>query len=206
MMRFGKAVRIGGYGALVALLAFVSGFAYFTVQVPKQQGAAGARADGIVVLTGGASRITDAVQLLRAGNAERLLISGVNPGTTRQDLRRRIRNSKALFDCCIDIGRSAEAKAWAKDLHFTSIIVVTSNYHLPRSLSEFAHAMPDITLVPYPVVPEAFREKAWWRDPETWRMLFVEYLKFIASKGRQTFVDTNTGSAATAADYFERTE
>ena len=213
-MRFGKAARIAGWSVLAAALAFLAGFAYFTARVPKQQSGPEANADGIVVLTGGASRITDAVQLLSAGHAKRLLITGVNPGTTRHDLNRQIPNSNSLFECCIDIGHSArntlgnaaEAKAWAKNLGFTSLIVVTSNYHLPRSLLEFARAMPGITLVPFPVVPEAFREGAWWSGAEAWQLLFVEYLKFVASITRQTFVDPGTGYAAVSADRPERTE
>jgi len=206
-MQIGKAVRIAGCVALVVPLAFLVGFAYFTAQIPKQQEGPVAGADGIVVLTGAASRIADAVRLLSTGHAKRLLITGVHPGTTRDDLTRQFPDSDDLFHCCIDIGRSAlntvgnaaEARTWARDLAFSSLIVVTSNYHLPRSLSEFSRAMPDIALVPYPVVPEAFRDRAWWRDDEAWRMLFVEYVKFIASTARQTFVDPSTGYATASA-------
>jgi uncharacterized SAM-binding protein YcdF (DUF218 family) len=206
-MRLGRAIRICGYGALLVAVAFVAGFAYFTAQIPKQHSEPAGPADGIVVLTGAASRITDAVELLSAGYAKRLLITGVYPGTSRHDLHRQIPNSQFLFECCIDIGRSAlntvgnaaEARDWARGLGFTSLIVVTSNYHLPRSLSEFSRAMPEIALVPYPVVPEAFRERDWWRDGEAWRMLLVEYVKFIASTARQTFVDPSTGYATASA-------
>jgi len=205
---------MAGYGALVVALVLVAGFAYFTSQIPKQHGYPVGTADGIVVLTGAASRIADAVQLLGAGHAKRLLITGVNPGTSRHDLHRQIPNSQALFECCIDIGRSAlntfgnasEARDWAQDLGFTSLIVVTSNYHLPRSLSEFSRAMPDIALVPYPVVPETFRDRAWWRDGEAWRMLFVEYMKFIASTARQTLVDPSTEYATASARRPEKAE
>lgn len=213
-MRLASAVRIVGYGAVIAALALVAGFAYFTAQIPKQNTGSVGNADGIVVLTGGASRITDAVRLLSDGHAKRLLITGVNPGTSRHDLHRHIPDSEPLFDCCIDIGRSAlntlgnaaEASAWARDRGFTSLIVVTSNYHLPRSLSEFSRAMPDVALKPYPVVPEAFRDRAWWRDNEAWRMLLVEYMKFIASNVRHTFVDPSTEYATAAARRPEKAE
>jgi uncharacterized SAM-binding protein YcdF (DUF218 family) len=213
-MQLGKAVRIAGYVASVVALAFVAGFAYFAAQIPKQQDGPVAGADGIVVLTGGASRIADAVHLLSTGHAKRLLITGVHPGTSRDDLNRQTPGSDALFHCCIDIGRSAlntagnaaEATSWARDLGFSSLIVVTSNYHLPRSLSEFSRAMPDVALVPYPVVPEAFRDPDWWRDGEAWRMLFVEYMKFVASTARRTFVDPSTGYATASARRTEKAE
>lgn len=207
MKRMGKGVKIAGSGAVGAALAFAAGFAYFTGQIPKQQTGAVARADGIVVLTGAASRIADAVHLLGAGYASRLLITGVHPGTSQLDLKRQVPGSDHLFDCCIDIGRSAtntagnaaEARNWARDRGFSSLIVVTSNYHLPRSLSEFSRAMPDIALVPYPVVPEAFRDRAWWRDGEAWWTLLVEYVKFVASAARRGLVDPNGGYATASA-------
>jgi len=202
-MGFGKAARIAGIGVLVAALSLLAGFAYFVAQIPTQPQGPAARADGIVVLTGGASRIADAVHLLNDGHAKRLLITGVNPGTSRDALKQQIPESHNLFDCCIDIGHSAmntlgnaaEAKAWVNDLGFGSLIVVTSNYHLPRSLSEFARAMPDITLLAYPVVPESFREADWWSEREAWRMLFIEYAKYLASVARQTLVDPQRGYA-----------
>jgi len=213
-MQLGKAARIAGCGALVVVLAFVAGFAYFTAQIPKQQVGPVAGADGIVVLTGAASRIADAVQLLKTGHAKRLLITGVHPGTTREDLNRQIPDADDMFHCCIDIGRSAlntagnaaEATSWARSLGFSSLIVVTSNYHLPRSMAEFSRAMPDVVLVPYPVVPETFRDRAWWRDNDAWRVLLVEYVKFVASMARHTFVDRSTVYATASVHPPERPE
>ncbi len=45
---------------------------------------------------------------------------------------------------------------------FHSLRLVTANYHMPRSLLEFARAMPDIEIVPHPVFPEISRGPHWW--------------------------------------------
>ena len=113
-------------------------------------------ADGIVVLTGAATRIPDAIELLAA-----------EPRQTAADQRRAPRHqhprrSRALtplydnyFACCIDLDRSAlntfgnalETKRWAREHNFNSLIVVTSNWHMPRAMAEVAHQLPDVALI-----------------------------------------------------------
>lgn len=206
MKRFDKAVRVAAILSLAVVALLVAGFFYFLAQIPDRTEVAEARADGIVVLTGAASRITDAVRLLDDGRAKRLLITGVHPTTSREALNRQMPEFARLFACCIDIGHSAqntagnaaEARAWAGAFGFRSLIVVTSNYHLPRSLAEFARAMPEARLTPYAVVSESFREKPWLADGAVLRVVLIEYAKYLASIARRTFVDPHSGAAAPA--------
>ena len=175
-----------------ALLAFVGGFIVFADSIKHYAPRSVERADGIVVLTGGPFRLTAAAGLLTEGLGSRLLISGVNQLTTRDDLFRSSGLPHALFDCCVDIGYSAhdtsgnadEAKAWAALHRFSRLIVVTSSYHMPRSLTELGRALPGIALIPYPVVPRSFRVERWWMHAATIRLLFTEYLKFLPSAAR----------------------
>jgi hypothetical protein len=44
--------------------------------------------------------------------------------------------------------------------------------------------MPDVALVPYPVVTDKMRSEAWWSSPPTARLLFSEYLKYIVVQVR----------------------
>src|ERR1700730_1967667 len=64
------------------IVVFFGGFILFASTIPREEEEFHRSADGIVALTGGASRIADAVELLIAGRGQRLLISGVNPSTT----------------------------------------------------------------------------------------------------------------------------
>ncbi len=154
-----KAVLIGTAGAGLAL--FVLGFVLFAAIATRKVADEPQRAEGIVVLTGGEARIAEAGRLLESGRGHRLLISGVNRRTSRDDLRRIIKIRPQLFDCCVDIGYDAldtygnadEARAWANQWHFSSLIVVTASYHMPRSLAEIALAMPETRLVAHAVVP-----------------------------------------------------
>jgi uncharacterized SAM-binding protein YcdF (DUF218 family) len=184
--------RIIAAAAGIALFAFAAGFVVFASSITRYAAASGARADGIVVLTGGEHRLSEAARLLTEGRGKRLLITGVNRMTTREDLHRKSNIPAALFDCCVDIGYEAltttgnaqETKAWAKDQRFTRLILVTSSYHMPRSLVELERAMPEVVFVPYPVVSQNFRTERWWLHPPTTKLLLSEYVKFLPSAAR----------------------
>ncbi|RIA47502.1 uncharacterized SAM-binding protein YcdF (DUF218 family) [Dichotomicrobium thermohalophilum] len=181
---------------LLATLATVAlfgiGLLVFVSQIEKSPPNSNIQADAIVVLTGGDSRVTEAVRLLAAGRGRRLLISGVHPKTTTAMLRRINPEAERLFDCCIDLDRNArdtienadETRRWAAERGFRSVIVVTSSYHMPRGLVELRRALPSLELIPYPVVPARLRLDAWWAHPGTFRLLASEYAKYVASVAR----------------------
>ena len=132
-------------------------------------------------------RIGDAIDLLAQGYAKRLLISGVNEKTSREEISRLNPGQRRLFDCCVDldyrarntIGNAIETRRWAERNHFAALIVVTSNYHMPRTLVELNHALPNMQKIPYPVAA-TIDPHEWWHNPSTARVLFSEYVKFIA--------------------------
>src|ERR1700732_98048 len=72
----------------IAGLLLAAGFGWFLWSLPADEIVLQRDADGIVVLTGGASRISDAIELLAAGRGKRLLISGANPATTSVEISR----------------------------------------------------------------------------------------------------------------------
>lgn len=203
MRRFDKAMRVVAALVLGAVALLAAGFVLFLVQIPAGSDEEDLRADGIVVLTGAALRIGDAVRLLDAGRAQRLLITGVNPATSREALNRQMPEFARLFDCCIDIGHSAqntagnaaEARDWVREYGFSSLIVVTSNYHLPRSLAEFSRAMPGVELVPYAVVSDSFRDSSWLSDAAVLRLVVNEYVKYLASLARRTLIEPRAAAA-----------
>jgi uncharacterized SAM-binding protein YcdF (DUF218 family) len=172
-----------------ALALFGGGFVWFAASVPRQEGAGSRPAEAIVVLTGGADRIADAVELLAAGRAARLLITGVHPDTTSEEIARRIPLAAPYLACCIDLDRRAlntagnavEARRWVHANGFHRVIVVTSAWHMRRALVELGRALPEVELIAYPVVPPRPDGEPWWRDGEQIRLLFTEYLKYLAA-------------------------
>ena len=93
----------------------------------------------------------------------------------------------ALFECCIDLDRSAmntignavETRRWARARGFHSLLVVTSAYHMPRAIAELEHELPDVTLIEFPVWTERQRQNPWWTDGATARLVISEYLKYV---------------------------
>lgn len=181
---------IGLAGASAWLL--VLGFMLFAAAVMREPQDTLRSADGIVVLTGAERRIVEGAQLLQQRRGHRLLISGVNRRTKREDVHRLSGLPGDLFGCCVDlgymaldtIGNATETRDWAQGLHYRSLIVVTSNYHMPRSLALLRIAMPDIELLPHPVPLKAQRPSAWWLHLGTTRVLVSEYLKFLPTAAR----------------------
>ena len=172
--------------------AAVVGFVVFLRQLPTTEVKPPHDADGIVVLTGGSSRVSDAMELLSVGYGKRLLISGVHPASSTQDIRRSLPDSQALLGCCVDLDHSAVntrsnatgTRRWVQERGFRSLIVVTSNYHMPRAIVELSHAMPDVTLIPFPVVGDKWNDEPWWSSGAALRLLLLEYAKYVAAEFR----------------------
>src|SRR3954470_19389717 len=184
------ALALGFVGAAVGFIAFLA-------QLRGVEAEPARRADGIVVLTGGSSRVSDAMELLAGGYGKRLLISGVHPTNAASDISRSLPDKQSLLGCCVDLDRSAvntrsnaaETRRWARERGFKSLIVVTSNYHMPRAIVELAHAMPEIQLIPFAVVGDKWRDEPWWTSGATLRLLLSEYAKYVAAEVRVRLAD-----------------
>src|SRR3954451_7371462 len=195
--------------ALAGLFAVATvGFVGFLAQLRGTEAEPAGRADGIVVLTGGSSRVSDAMELLAGGYGTRLLISGVHPTSAASDISRSLSDIQSLLSCCVDLDRSAvntrgnaaEPRRWAHERHFKSLIVVTSNYHMPRAIVELSHAMPDIRLIPFAVVSEKWRDESWWSSGATLRLLLSEYVKYVAAEVRVHLADAGLELTPEVAD------
>ena len=176
---------------MLAVVLLVVGFFIFTGGIQRSQPEP-RTADGIAVLTGGVARIDEAMKLLTQQKAKRLLITGVNRTTSTEALKQLASQGDQLFSCCVDIDKEArntidnatETSQWVAQHHYTSIIVVTSNYHMPRALAELGRVMPGVTLIPYSVVDNNVHLDRWWTYPGTTKLLISEYLKYLPALAR----------------------
>lgn len=171
---------------LIACLWFL-GLLWFSSQIPQDKNTLPENsADAIVVLTGGSGRLDYALQLLAEGKGKALFISGVGKDVTLEDVLRqapedvsqRINKKNIILghEGENTIGNAQEIKNWLEKTHYKKIIVVTSNYHMPRSILELSNAMPEISITTAPVIAN---------DNE---MLLSEYHKYLASKLRHIFI------------------
>ncbi|MDZ7629105.1 MAG: YdcF family protein [Parvularculaceae bacterium] len=180
------------YFLLIAGLAWVAGLFVFIAELPEPAGGA-PKADGVVVFTGrNGERVTAAMTLLSDGAAKRLLISGVNPSVTRPDLAKLWPGDLALFDCCVDLGLQAqtttgnatELDAWARTHGFSSLILVTSEFHMPRALVEAEDRLPEVTIMPYAVASGLIGPEGRPSTFEDWRRVGGEYSKFLYARAK----------------------
>nr|WP_321443075.1 YdcF family protein [uncultured Cohaesibacter sp.] len=147
-------------GRLVALLILLSiamltmGLVGYTGYVLLASEQDPEPADAIVVVTGGAGRLEKAIDLLKRNKGKRLLISGVHPGYGPTTLERRYKLTKKQIACCVDldsralntVANATQTAEWAHRHGFHSLIIVTSAYHMPRTMLEMRRAAPDIRL------------------------------------------------------------
>ena len=182
-MKFVTAVVIAALVWLVGLFAFADRVRGLT---PAGEPA---RADGIVALTGPSSeRLYAAMRLMEQDKGDRLLVSGVNPEVRREELRALLPGSNRLYDCCVDLGFDAqdtmgnaqEIAAWSRAKGFDSLIVVTSDYHLPRSLLEIRGADRSLRLQGYAVSTPQLDTTRRWREEASGRRMMLEYNKYLA--------------------------
>ena len=184
-------------------LIWLGGYLHFIHEVRVQPNQAAQKADAIVVLTGTTSRLKEGYRLLSIGAGERLLISGVNRGVSKETLRQAMDVNEVTMNCCIDIGKQAldtvgnadEISLWAAEREYSSLLVVTSAYHMPRSLVEIRRMLPKATLLPVPAQDKSLNLENWWQNPKSMYILAAEFNKFLFS-----LIRARTESAVMSGD------
>lgn len=179
---------------LLATIWLVGGFFKFADNVINMKNPQNIPiADGIVSLTGGSkNRLTEGVKLLEMKKAKGLLISGVFAGATIEEVRALSGGSSALYQCCVTLGKNArdtignaeEIFHWAQKNNYKSLIIITDNYHIERSMLEISHRVNNVKLYAYAVKAPPFIDKNWWEDEKALKGLINEYAKLKAAQIR----------------------
>lgn len=181
--------RIAALVPLVLAAAWGVGFMWF-LRLTAQVGGDLGKADGIVVLTGGAERIEAGLRLLADDRAGKLLISGIGGGADLAVLARGSGVDTAALAGRIKLGRLAtsthgnarETAGWAHDNGIGTLIVVTAWYHMPRALTELRTTMPAVTMLAAPVRPQAAQAHPEPSLAGTNRLLIEEYNKYLLAR------------------------
>ncbi|MAP94407.1 MAG: hypothetical protein CMK07_05590 [Ponticaulis sp.] len=183
---------------ILILLATVVGFADFSrwvTRVSQLDAPEAPQADAVIALTGGGgSRIETALSILQAGSGKRLLVSGVHPSVNVETMIRAAGGTQAMYDCCIDFGREAdstegnaiEAAKWMAENNFHSLVLVTNDYHMPRSRLWFDKKLGNFEIIDYPVA-SSYQPARWWRSWRSTRALALEWSKYRVTTLMMTF-------------------
>ena len=186
--RRNRGVKIALSVLLVIVFGWLVGLYHFAGLIPDPGRFSTDKSDAIVVLTGGARRVSEGLSLLERGLSKKLFVSGVYRGVDVHALLKIARRAPGEFECCIALGyladstrgNAAETSTWIKREKISSIRIVTASYHMPRSLLEFRHALPTaVRIVTHPVFPVGFRQDNWWRWRGSARLAISEYNKYL---------------------------
>jgi uncharacterized SAM-binding protein YcdF (DUF218 family) len=175
---------------LLALLVVWSvGLVWFARHAGRLPADDGTTTDAVVVLTGGSGRLAAGLAVLAEERAEKLFVSGVYHGVEVAELLALSRRAPGELECCIVLGYSAgntagnarETADWVRAQGYRSLRLVTSDYHMPRSLVEFRRWLPETEIVAHPVSSARVHLDEWWQWPGTATLIVSEYNKFLVS-------------------------
>lgn len=138
--------------ALIAIV-WALGFAAFMLSLGKPLD--GRKTDAIVVLTGASGRIDRGLAMLRAGDAKRMLVSGVDPDVRPGEFAAQYKIDRKLFARSVDLGWQAvdtrsnadETAKWVQRHRYKSVRLVTSDWHMPRAKLELSRQLPGVEVV-----------------------------------------------------------
>lgn len=185
-----NAARIVGAVLTAVLAAWTAGLVRFAETIPRDVADPETPTEAIVVLTGGRERFTTGLRLLMQDKAERMFVSGVHPdvdvdrlllaaGQPSPALAGRIEAGHAALDTA---GNAAETAGWMRQRGYHSLRLVTSSYHMPRSLAAFRRVLPDARVIPHPVFSPGVAHARWWQRPSTLALIVGEYHKYLLSQ------------------------
>lgn len=181
---------------MISFFLWLAGFFWFVEGVPVESDENGEipKSDAIIALTGGMGRITTAIDVLQQNIAPKLFITGVGTDVTlpeliQQDVSPNKRKPLRYYRSRVELGYVArstagnvrEANGWMVANPVKSIVLVTSNYHMPRSLYLFRQAFPQLVITTKSTFGPAFRSEDWWRHSDVLGLAFSEYHKLLMS-------------------------
>ena len=196
-------------GTLVIVLVWFVGFLKYAENVSNSLPEEEIRhTDAVVVLTGGALRVTTGLAVLSTGKADKLLISGVHEGFQKRFLHEMARDAgiagdlNQIIECCVTLGSRArdtvgnaqETAEWVAQNKIISLRLVTAGYHMERSLIALRKVIPNLTILAHPVTPPDVAADHWFRSPRTIFLLAGEFTKLLVSKSRRALHEYLTSS------------
>jgi uncharacterized SAM-binding protein YcdF (DUF218 family) len=189
MRQLSRLFRRLGLLLLAIFVLWLGGLGFFIASSLRVRVDPSTPTDAIVVLTGGRLRLETGLELLAAGKAKKLFVSGVNQRVDRDELLRSLGPSADRAACCVALGHEAdntfgnarETANWMHEEGYRSLRLVTSWYHMQRGLLEFDRAMPEVTIIAHPVFVHHLDPEGWWGWHGAPVLIVGEYHKYLVA-------------------------
>ncbi|MDC0074525.1 YdcF family protein [Alphaproteobacteria bacterium] len=189
-MKIKKLITYTIYISISFLIILLFGFFIFLYSTIFSYKTDDRYTDAVVVFTGSPGRLNEGVKILEKKLAKKMLVTGVNSNTIHKT-EEWLSNLTSQYDCCIELGVQAqntegnarETLDWIKANKFTSIRLVTANYHMPRSVIELKRfAEKKLTIIKHPTNDHSSKKNKIITYEISYIILFFrEYLKYLYS-------------------------
>lgn len=158
-------------------LVYAATFLWFAVSLPGPIGHT--KTDAVLVPTGGPGRIARGLEVMRAGDAKRMFVSGVDPEVKPKEFAAEFGVRSREMKCCVTLGflatdtrsNAGEAAQWLTSNDVRTVRLVTTDWHMRRASAELRHSLPSHIALVEDAVPS---------DPALGQ-LFLEYNKLLAA-------------------------
>ncbi|MDA0763806.1 MAG: YdcF family protein [Proteobacteria bacterium] len=185
---------------MIIFIYFCTGLLKYKEEVQSLKEYSIKEAANVVILTGGSNRIKEGLKLIKGFSKLELmnidiLISGTGKGFTKSNISELLLKNDLLnmfIECCLELdskskntrSNALETLKWVNKNSIKQLILITSNYHMPRAFLEFKNKMPNLKIIKYPITPEKHNINNWIYSYETFSLIFLEYCKFLIAHSR----------------------
>ncbi|MDA9708163.1 YdcF family protein [Alphaproteobacteria bacterium] len=177
--------KLALYIILLIILLLISGFVIFLKKIHDNQVNFNYKSDGIAVLTGGKGRINLGLELFNKNRNLRLIISGVDKKVSNKSIIPNDIKNKSN----ITIDKESEStyqnakiiNDWASKYKLQNITIITSYYHMPRSMMLMQSLTPTINFYAYPVEKTVSKKTSFTENTLYYFFLTEEYIKYLVS-------------------------
>ena len=177
--------KLGLYIFSIIILILIYSFVIFFEKIQYNQSNFNYQTDGIAVLTGGKGRINLGLELFSSNRNLQLIISGVDKKVSDKSIIPEGLNNKSN----ITIDKDSEStyqnakviNKWASEYKLQNITIITSYYHMPRSMMLIQSLTPNINFYAYPVEKKIFNKVSFKENILYYSFLTEEYIKYVVS-------------------------
>ncbi|MEC8100472.1 MAG: YdcF family protein [Pseudomonadota bacterium] len=166
-------------------ITFFTGFQRFYLSIKNYQITYNKNIQGIAVLTGGKGRISEGLEVFKSYKDIYLLISGVDKSIKIEEIlpANLLNNQKVFTDTISETTRDNAIAIikWAKKYNIRHIKIITSDYHMPRSMIVLSKNTKNLSFYAHPVKSNIDIMLGDLKSLNKLNFLMKEYFKYLLS-------------------------